>query len=308
MCYGLGIDIGGTKIATVIINEHGDILNRVEVLSDPSDKEKMFKQVITSIESILLDTKLDISNIEGMGIGVPGKVDRENGIAVFQNNLPWKEFPIVERIQDYFPIKNIVIDNDVYMAAFAEWKVSEINKHDSFVYVTVSTGISCSIIQEGSFIRGAGFAGEIGLVPVLEGKSSNSMQTLEKSASGPAIQKLAAMRLNRPGITTKGLFEAYKNGDSGTHSVMEEVVDSLTRGIYGIICLLDPHKIVFGGGVMNNHPYLLDLVKDRLSHYVIPEQKHAIKQMQLSKLKGDSGVVGAGLRGLESVKVFENNG
>ena len=97
MKMAIGIDIGGTKIAAGIISESGELLHRTEVKSDPSDRENMFKQVVTAVDQVLVGTSF--SEIEGIGVGVPGKVDRENGIAVFQNNLPWQQFPIAARFQ-----------------------------------------------------------------------------------------------------------------------------------------------------------------------------------------------------------------
>ena len=299
MKYGLGVDIGGTKIATAIIDQDSNIMERVELPSISNDKEEMFKQVVNSIENVLVNFKLDITQIIGMGIGVPGKLDRKNGIAIYQNNLPWENFPIIERLNNYFSINNITIDNDVYMAALAEWKNSNVTKKDTFVYVTVSTGISCAIIHQGSFMRGAGFAGEVGLLPVLSNASSNGIHTLEDTTSGPAIQRIARNRLNYPNMTTEQFFLEYQNGNRLTESTMKEVVQYLTQGIYSIVCLLDPHQIIFGGGVMNNHPYLLDLVKRQLEKYLIEEQKHTLNQMGVSVLSNDSGVVGAGLRGID---------
>lgn len=299
MKYGLGVDVGGTKIATVIINNEGYILERVELPSLTDDKEKMFKQVIHGIKNVLVKSNLDITMVEGMGIGVPGKVDRKSGIAVFQNNLPWKNFPIVERLKKHFLINNIAIDNDVYMAAFAEWKISNTEMEDTFVYVTISTGISCSIIQQGSFIRGSGFAGELGLLPANSQSPRGKIHTLEDAASGPAIQKIARKIFNRSDMSTEDFFKTYQNGNPLAQAAMNEVVENLAHSVYSIICLLDPQQIIFGGGVMNGHPYLLDLIKEKLNRYLIPEQKHVLDQMQTSNLKGNSGVVGAGLRGLE---------
>ncbi|WP_404455574.1 ROK family protein [Virgibacillus necropolis] len=299
MRYGLGVDVGGTKIATVIINQHGEIIDRVEVPSNPSDKEKMFDQVTKSIENVLVKSKLDISMIEGMGVGVPGKVDRENGIAVFQNNLPWKNFPIVERLRNYYALENIVIDNDVYMAALAEWKASDSTSKDTFVYVTVSTGISCSIIQEGSFLRGNGFAGEIGLLPDLAKSSPNRMHSIEESASGPAIQKLAVDRFGYPNMTTEDFFKEFQKENPIAKGIMDEVAESIAHGIYSIVSLLDPHKIIFGGGVINNNPFLLNIVREALLKYLIPEQLSVLQRLQTSHFKENAGVVGAGLKGME---------
>lgn len=80
---------------------------------------------------------------------------------------------------------------------------------------------------------------------------------------------------------------------------MNEVVGSLAHGIYSIICLLDPHRIVLGGGVINNNTLLLNLIKESLKQYLIPEQQHILERLFISKLKGDSGIVGAGLKGIE---------
>ncbi len=298
--YALGVDIGGTKIATVLMNRNGEIKQRSEVASDPSDKERMFSQVTKSIEMVLEKSKVTISEINGIGIGVPGKVDRKNGIAIYQNNLPWKDFPIVNRLKEYFSIKKVVLDNDVYMAAFAEWRCSDSEKDNTFVYITVSTGISCSIIHRGEFLRGNGFAGELGLFPVSAKSSVNSIERLEKVASGPAIQKLAEQRISNPDLTTQDFFKEYVDDNSVAKVLMDEITDSLAHGLYSIICLLDPHKVVFGGGVINNNPFLLELIKESLTRYLIAEQLHSLDNLFTSKLKGDSGVIGAGLKVLSA--------
>ncbi|MFD1037212.1 ROK family protein [Virgibacillus byunsanensis] len=299
MRYTLGVDIGGTKVAAVIISESQEILYRAEVPSNPQDKEKMFKQVVKSIDMVLTESNLQVKDIEGMGVGVPGKVDRENGIAIYQNNLPWENFPIVKRLQESFSIENIIIDNDVYMAAFAEWTAANIKGEKTFVYVTVSTGVSCSIIHNGSFIRGAGFAGELGLFPVLSHSTSRGLNNLEKAASGPAIQKLAVQYFDDGDITLEDIFRKYQNGDSTAQILIQEVIDSLAHGIYSIICLLDPHKIVFGGGVMIHNSFLLDLVKTELRNYLIPEQQNILSRMEISHYKQNAGIIGAGLKGKE---------
>jgi glucokinase len=289
MKKAIGIDIGGTKIAAGIITESGDLLNRTEVKSDPSDRESMFTQVVIAVEQVLEGTSF--SEIEGIGVGVPGKVDRENGIAVFQNNLPWSQFPIAARLQEQFGAKPITIDNDVYMAAYAEWKAVQGENNETFVYVTISTGIACSIIHHGSFFRGAGFAGELGLIPVL---SKEGNERLEKIAAGPGIEKIA-------GVPTKDVFTGYINGSQEYQSVIDEMTGHLAQGLYSISSLIDPHKMVFGGSVIVNNPFMLELIKEKLKIYQIPEQQHLLDQMSISTLAQNNGVVGAGLRVFEGI-------
>ncbi|KXI41081.1 kinase [Bacillus cereus] len=298
MKKAVGIDIGGTKIAAGGISETGELLERAEIKSDPSDREKMFGKVVEAMEQVLRKSSISIADIEGIGVGVPGKVDFEKGIAVFQNNLPWRQFPISVRLQEQFGIQRIKIDNDVYMAAYAEWRATHVKEDKTFVYVTISTGISCSIIHRGSFFRGAGFAGELGLIPVL---TRGGNERLEKIAAGPGIQRIAERDLQVGTISTKDVFASYINGVPEYQSIINEVTDYLAQGLYKISCLLDPHRMVFGGSVIVKNPFLLELIKVKLKSFQLPEQQHLLEQMSISTLAQNNGVVGAGLRVFEGM-------
>lgn len=301
MKKAIGIDIGGTKIATGIISETGELLHRAEVKSDSSDREKMFARVVEAVKQVLQDSSLSIADVEGVGVGVPGKVDREQGIAIFQNNLPWALFPVTARLRERFGFERIVIDNDVYMAAFAEWKASKAKQDETFVYITISTGISCAIIHQGSFFRGAGFAGELGLIPVLSKAAENQLERLEFVSSGPAIGKLAQGKLQVANLSTKDVFEQYLAGVQEYQSIIDEVTNNWVQGLYSISCLLDPHKVVFGGSVIANNPFLLELIKEKLKAYQILEQQHLLSHMSISTIKQNNGVIGAGLRVFEGI-------
>ena len=298
MKKAVGIDIGGTKIAAGVISETGELLERAEIKSDPSDREKMFGKVVEAMEQVLRKSSISIADIEGIGVGVPGKVDFEKGIAVFQNNLPWRQFPISVRLQEQFGIQRIKIDNDVYMAAYAEWRATHVKEDKTFVYVTISTGISCSIIHRGSFFREAGFAGELGLIPVL---TRGGNERLEKIAAGPGIQRIAERDLQVGTISTKDVFASYINGVPEYQSIINEVTDYLAQGLYKISCLLDPHRMVFGGSVIVKNPFLLELIKVKLKSFQLPEQQHLLEQMSISTLAQNNGVVGAGLRVFEGM-------
>lgn len=291
--YAIGIDIGGTKIASGIVNENGDLIQQEVVSSDPSDKESMFLQVITCVEQLMNHCSIPVNEIFGIGAGVPGKVDRENGIAVFQNNLPWRNFPFVNRLREALGFDRIVIDNDVYMAAFAEWKNADLSADELFVYITVSTGISSSIIQGGEFLRGAGFAGEIGLIPVPWEKTE--WERLEKAAAGPALAERAHYMYQNDRMTTKDVFTAFYRGDSVAGKLVDDFASSMAHAVYILNSLIDPHKIVFGGSVITHNPILLELIRQKLKPYVIEEQLHILNAMGISQLGSDQGIIGAGL-------------
>lgn len=292
MSYAIGLDIGGTKVAAALMNEKHEILFRSEVPSNATDKEAMFSQVVKSVENVLEAAQVNLNEILGIGVGVPGKVDRENGIAVFQNNLPWANFPIAERLKDQFQVEKVIVDNDVYMATFAEWVNHGADPEATFVYYTISTGISAAIISNSKFVMGNGFAGEAGLLPIQTGENLEEFTTIEKVASGPAIVKA----YNDGAMTTQALLEGYKAGEENVKEVVTKMIKAIALGTYSISTLLDPHAIVFGGGVMNHQAFLLDEIKEELKQYLIPEQAHTLENLFLSKSKGDAGIIGAGMR------------
>ncbi|GGJ98149.1 glucokinase [Lentibacillus kapialis] len=296
MKYAIGLDIGGTKIASGIVNQTGDIIQREVVDSDPSNRESMFSQVEACIEQLLDHSSIPMHDIYGIGAGVPGKVDLKNGIAIFQNNLPWREFPLAERIKKTFGTERVIVDNDVYMAAFAEWKEAQLLREELFVYMTVSTGISGAIIQAGEFIRGAGFAGEVGMIPVNSDFHDETLGRLEYVASGPALEKHANIAYGKSDMTAKQVFEAFYTGDPTAQSLIDDMAYALAQGIYVFSSLLDPHKMVFGGSVIFNNPKLLAMIKAKLDNWLIDEQKHILNNVEISHMGNEQGIIGAGHR------------
>ncbi|SEM96166.1 ROK family protein [Lihuaxuella thermophila] len=292
--YALALDIGGTKIAGALVDRSGNCSFRSELKSIPQEREAMFGQVVSCIRQVLAQADIQVQDIAGMGVGVPGKVDREKGIAVYQNNLPWDHFPVVRRLREIFSVP-VILDNDVCMAAYGEWSMAGKSANETFVYLTVSTGIACSIIHQGSFVRGAGFAGELGLLKIQEGAGLEG--SLEAIASGPAIERrMQAEQDRQPGYTTREVIRAYRQGHPVATQVVREAVSCLARGLHTVISLLDPHRIVLGGGVMQNHPELLTDLKRELQPLLIPEQHAALDRIRVTTLRGDAGLIGAGLR------------
>lgn len=294
MRKAIGIDIGGTKIAAGIISEDGNVQHEVRVESDTSTKETMFDSLCQAIDKLLAESNL-AGEALSFGIGVPGLVDRDNGVAVFQNNLPWDNFPLRAKLMEKYPqTEKVILDNDVYQAAFAEWGTSGLGKEDSLVFFTVSTGISTAILKGGEFLRGKGFAGELGLLPVRNG-ANLPFERLEKAASGPALAEKGRIVYNDGTITTEEVFQRFYQGDKEAKQLMQEWVGSITHGIYAIICILDPQKIVLGGSVMQKNPQILNQIRAALSKELIPAQKTSLDILEITKFDNNAGLIGAGL-------------
>lgn len=283
-------DVGGTKIAVGFSDESGQIQSRTEVKSAAHDAEEMFECLHTAFLDVLEKENCSYEEIEVIALGVPGVVDTANGVAVFQNNLPWRNFPLASRLRSVFPNADVIMDNDVYMAAFGEWNAQMLEK-ETFAYVTISTGISACILHEGHFIRGAGLAGEIGF-SVME--DQDEVRTLESLASGPAMEVEARRVFGDPAMTTKKLIELYEELDPKAAVVVQKSAKYIARGLHQLFTVLDPHVVVVGGGVINNQPQFLKLIQKELEHISNnPIQKGMSSRLKPSHHKGDAGLQGA---------------
>lgn len=290
----IGVDIGGTKVAVGVITPEGEVLEELIVPSNGIEREKMFEIVVEAIQTVLNKTNLTESEI-ALGVGVPGIVDHKNGVAIFQNNLNWANFPLRERLQMAFPeVETINVDNDVVHAGFAEWKASGLTNEDSLVFLTISTGIASPIFEGGVPIRGRGLAGELGLVPVRTEQGTKS-ERLEFVASGTALQDKARTCYGDPTMTTALLFENYENKEVRAVALIDDFLDSLTHGIYLILSFVNPTQIVLGGSVIMRNPHLLPLLKERLVKEMLPVQQESVESLVLSQHENNASLVGAGL-------------
>lgn len=289
MNYILVADIGGTKLATALYNEEGILVSDNTVKSETEDGEMLYRSLIDSWELLCSDEGVTLSDISGISVGVPGIVDVNAGVAVYQNNLPWRNFPLANRLKANYPGSQVVVDNDVYMATWGEY-VSRGFSKETFVYVTLSTGISCCTISEGRFIRGAGMAGEIGFSLI----DNSAGHTLEAAVSGPSLEEKGRIAFENPDMSLKELMEFYYEGNRQATSIVGEAVSALAKEIYQVFLFVDPTCIVLGGGIFNNHPALVDAVRDELFRYLShPLFVGKEKRIERSMHKGEAGLHGA---------------
>lgn len=296
LSYALGIDIGGTKIATALIDHKGKIAQTAKVASDVRDAEKMFQSVITSIETVLLLANLELKDVAAIGVGLPGKVDHLKGIAVFQNNLPWANFPVVQRLREWGDLQvPIAIDNDVKVAAFAEYQLADIKADDTMSYLTISTGIALTSMYRNEALRGVGFSGEIGFLPVASLEEEESAINLEQYASGPGIEKRGQLAFGNPELTTEDIFNLYREEDATAVKLIEESAAATAQALFAVTCVLDPALFVLGGSVAFHNPTYVEAIKHALGNLLHAEQRHILDNIKVTQLGGDNGVIGAGL-------------
>ncbi|KAA9301300.1 MULTISPECIES: ROK family protein [Aerococcus] len=285
--YRIGVDVGGSKVSAALVTDQLEIVEKRSTATPQEDGEALFhvvKELITDLMAVAQPL-----GVRGIGLGIPGKVDREAGIARYQMMIPWPNFPIVDRLQAYFSCP-IVIDNDVAVAALAEYQERSVREEAVFSYVTVSTGISSQNFVQGHLVRGQGFAGELALVPVDYRKPD---QLVQHFASGTAIQERGQDLLANPQLTTQDIFDRAKSGQAEAQRLIEEGAQVLAWSLYQLICFFDPDEIVLGGSVIIEQPYYLQATKTALKAMLFSDQEHVLDHIRASHLGKDNGLLGA---------------
>ena len=163
--YDIGIDMGGTHTAVGLVDGL-TLKDRVEFATDTGQgAEKYIEELAGKIGLLLGKNGLNLTDISGIGMGVPGSFNMQTGMIEYANNLSFSDVPFRDMLKEKLG-KKVLIDNDANLAAWGEYLLSG-SSASSFIMVTLGTGIGCGIVLDGRLYRGVNFAeGEIGHMKV----------------------------------------------------------------------------------------------------------------------------------------------
>lgn len=286
----IGIDIGGSHIRTGLLDEEFNILEYNDIYIN---KETPLDDIKDSlIESI---NKIINQDVKYIGIGFPGTCDIKNKVILKASNINYLQFDIVRIIEDKFNLP-VYIDNDANCATIAELYKGSLKNVENGVLLTIGTGIGSGIVINGKIYRGSSFnAGELGHITFSKDGiecGCGKKGCLEKYAAFSVLKKA----LNIKHIKEENMKELFESNDKEKIDKYYEWIENLAMGIVSIYNVLDPQKIVLGGGICNIFEFVKnDLIKkiDETKH--IPNQKIVIEK---AILENDAGMVGAGILGI----------
>lgn len=308
--YAIGIDLGGTKILTGLVNKgNGEVLFSIkQKTGSEKTAESIVEKIKLSIRELLEHSQIDIAQIDSIGIGAPGQVNREKGILVSAPNLNCANLNLKAIIEREFFIPTH-IGNDVEIATLGEMKFGAGKGFDNFVCVFVGTGIGSGIAENGKVRHGAtGTSGEIGHIIVDAGGrpcGCGGNGCLEAYASRSAIEAriLGALKKGRPSVITefmkdgkpissKMIRKSLEHKDELITQVLFEASDYLSNGLATVINFYNPQLIVMGGGLIDAVDvfYERTIAKAKTKALPIPASKIQFKKAQLGDF---SGVIGA---------------
>ncbi len=313
MTKRIGIDVGGTNVKIALVDGEGKIIYSNSV---PTYAQMGYEYTVNNIKQAIRDlmkeTNTDAKEIEGIGFDFPGQVDYKTGVVKLAPNIPgWVNVPIAQMIEEEFNIPTR-IDNDVRCAALGELKFGAGKGCENFVCITVGTGIGSGLVINGQLVRGAAnAAGEIGHIKLqMNGGpicGCGDTGCLEAFASGPSIVAMAQEYL-KGGKSTKFremagadgeitpyiVAKAAEAGDPVAKRIFEIVGTYIGMGLVSVINLLNPEKVIIGGGVAAAGDLLLDPIRKTVKERAMVVAGNSVEIVP-AQLGNSAGVIGASM-------------
>ena len=304
----VGIDMGGTHTAIALV-KGTEIKDSVEFPTAISAGVTAYVEKLTeNFKALLKKNKVTVSDLEGVGMGVPGSVNLETGMVEYANNLGFNDVPFKYMVSEAFGT-DVTLDNDANLAAYGEYVLSG-SKAKSFFLVTLGTGIGAGIILNGEIYRGINFAeGEIGHMTIkYDGITCNCGRKgcFEAYASANALVKMACDAMKKhpesklwkyKSIDAKAVFGAVDEQDPVMLSVISEYTTLLSEGLLNLINLFQPDEVVIGGGISARSELFLPQTIEKIKQKVYSRTSSKNTEIRPALYKNDAGLVGAALMG-----------
>ncbi len=308
----VGVDMGGTKILSAVIDAEGNILETAKLSTKAAEgTSAVMDRIAESIQKAIDKSGVNEASIEAIGIGAPGPLDPATGVVIFAPNLGWRDVPLKAELEARTDIPTFV-DNDVNVGTLGEHVFGAAQGVQNVVGIFVGTGIGGGIILNGELFHGASkTAGEVGHIIVKAGGPRCGCGTrgcLEAIASRTAMAKQFRKAIEKKGkksvltkltngdlsiIRSGVLVKAIQANDKLTLKVFKKVTRYLGIGVGSIVNFLNPDMIVLGGGVVEAlDDTFIDNIRRYAEKYALPNTLSGVEIVR-AKLGDNSGILGA---------------
>jgi glucokinase len=284
----LAIDIGGTKLATAVVDPDGGIRARRKVAIERENVAATVNQIVNEAASVMAEAGLDWPQVDGVGVIVPG-IYRENEGTAWAPNL-WGDQYVDLRtaLRDRLP-SEIHIDSDRAGYVLGEQWLGAAQGLSDVIFLAVGTGIGAGILSGGRLIRGAGgIAGAVGwfaLQPDYQAAYRNC-GCWEAEAAGPALARRGGED------SAERVVEAARGGSPKASAAIGETVRYLAMGIANLISVFNPEMVVLGGGLMQAGDLFLEPIRGAVPQWAQPYSARQAR-IELSALGESAGLLGA---------------
>jgi glucokinase len=309
-----GIDLGGTKIQTVIVDAGNQVLGQSRhPTPDTGGPEDVAKEMEAALREAATQAKVKTEELGGVGVGSPGDANEETGVVSAARNLPgWEgEFPLGEHLSQALGTP-VAIGNDVQVAVEGEFHLGAGRPYKTILGVWWGTGVGGGLILDGKPWLGRGAAGEIGHMVIKRGgaRCTCGRRGCMEAYAGRAAMELKARREVKRGAKTdlfkimeergrdrltSGIWErALEHNDKLATQLIDRAVKALGAGIASAVNLIDPEAVIVGGGlgVRFGDRYVKRIGKSMHPHLFVDDRPPAMHVAGLGDL---GGAIGAAL-------------
>ena len=289
-----GIDLGGTKIQTVVVDPNNRVLGESRrPTPDTGGPEDVAREIAAALREAAAQANLGTRDLAGVGIGSPGDADERTGVVSGARNLPGWEgaFPLGEHLSDQFGVP-VRIGNDVDVAVQGEFELGAGREFDTILGIWWGTGVGGGLILDGKPWIGRGAAGEVGHIVVKRGgaRCTCGRKGCMEAYAGRLAMEIKARKEVERGVKTdlfkimeergrdrltSGVWErALKHGDDLATRLIDRAVKALGAGIASAVNLLDPEAVIIGGGlgVRFGEKYVSRIATRMHPHRFVPDR------------------------------------
>ncbi len=311
--YVLGVDLGGTKILTALVDRRGRVLERVRMATPQTGPDTVVAAIVESVGAVVQQAGIEPGGIEAVGVGAPGPSDPVAGVVFDPPNLAgWHDVPLAEMLSGRLGIRAYV-ENDANAAALGERWTGAGHGIDDIIYITVSTGIGGGLIFGGRLYHGtSGTAGEIGHMVLVYGGPlcpCGRRGCLEAVASGTAIARearavvdsgraTALSAVPRESLSAADVAQAAREGDAASREIFARAAAYVGTGVTNLVNLLNPAMVIIGGGVAKAGDLLFAPVRRIVLEEAFERPATAV-QIVPAALGDSSGAIGAAAVAIE---------
>jgi glucokinase len=309
-----GIDLGGTKIQTAIVDAGGEVLGEAR-RPTPTDggPAGVAAQMVEALREAAQQAGVEPATLEGVGVGSPGDADEETGVVSSAKNLPdWEgSFPLAATLQEALGTK-VRVGNDVQVATEAEFHLGAGQEFQSLIGVFWGTGVGGGLVLDGKPWLGRGAAGEIGHMVVKRGgakcpcgrrgcmeayagRSAMEAEARREHEEGQKTDLFKLMEKHEKPRLTSGIWErALDHGDHLAGKLIDRAIEAIGTGVASAVNLIDPEAVIIGGGlgIRFGERYMDPLLEEMSKHLFLDEKPPAVRVATLGDL---GGAVGASL-------------
>ncbi|MBQ4365327.1 MAG: ROK family glucokinase [Clostridia bacterium] len=311
--YRIGVDLGGTNIAVGVINDKYEIIGRGKrKTAMPRPAKEILTDIVACIRMACDDAGISTDEIQSVGIGTPGTVNKETGVIEYANNLQFDKVPAVAILKEMLDVP-YYLENDANAAALGEAMAGAGVGKKSFVAVTLGTGVGGGIVVNGKIWSGCnGAGGELGHIVIrFDGEPCNCgrIGCWERYASATAlVSQTKAMMEQHPesrmwelaegsidNVGGRTAYDAMRLGDAWATQVVRQYEEYVAVGTVNIINAMQPEMICFGGGISNEGETLLAPVRAYVEKFRYSRYCSTQTEICRAKLGNDAGIIGAAL-------------